>query len=399
MLYKFIAVTKTGEERSGEIDATSSDLAITTLQRRGLVVISVAEIQKAKFFDMDLNFMDHISVRDVVVLSRQVATLFNAQISALKVFSMLATEVENKTLSKKLQQISADIEGGTSISDALAKHPTAFSDFYINMVRAGEEAGKLSDTFLYLADYLDRQYELTSKVKSAMIYPAFVVLVFVGVMILIMTVIIPKIKGILLSSGQELPIYTKIVINISDSLVDYGVLMFFILTILVTGVWYLSRIGTLTLSTAKVSLPIVGGLYRKLYLSRISDNLYTMLSSGVPMLRAIEVTANVVDDRTYEGILRSAITEVKGGAQVSESLSGYDEIPHIMIVMMKVGEETGELSNIMQVMAKYYQREVNNAIDGLVSLIEPAMIVLLGLGVGVVMGAVMMPIYNIAGSI
>ena len=397
MLFSYSAVTKTGGEKNGTIEAASEDAAISSLQRRELIVVSVLPVAEKSFWEADISFFENVSTKDVVVMSRQIATLFDAQVSALKTFSMLAGETENPLLSRKLDEIASDIQGGITISDALSKHPSVFSNFYVNMVRSGEESGKLSEVFMYLADYLDRSYELASKARSALMYPIFVIGVFIIVMVLLLTLVVPKLKDVLEDSGQEVPAYTKAVLNTSDFLVNYGIFALFALAIIVTALWYLSKIGTISLSNAKMSMPFLGNLYRKLYLSRISDNLYTMLSSGVPMVKALEVTADVVDNKMYEKILRDSTELVKSGSPISEALADYDGIPRIMVLMMKVGEETGELSSILKVLAKFYQREVENAIDGLISLIEPAMIVALGVGVGFVLASVLIPIYNIAG--
>ena len=399
MLFNYTAVNNVGAEKKGTIDAVSQDSAITALQRRGLIVVSVLGEQKKSIFEKDFSFFEKVKTRDVVILSRQIATMFDAQVSALQTFSMLAAEVENHLLSEKLEEIANDIQSGMTISDALSKHPLVFSNFYVNMVRSGEESGKLSDVFMYLADYMDRSYELTSKARSALIYPVFVIFVFILVMILMLTMVIPKLGDIIKESGQEVPIYTKVVIGLSDFLVNYGVFVFFIFMGIVSFLWYLERTGALHLSDAKLDMPVVGNLYRKLYLSRIADNMYTMLSSGVSVVKAVEVTADVVDNKRYAKILFGSTELIKSGSTISEAFEGHEEIPRIMILMIKVGEETGELSSILKVMAKFYQREVEDAIDGVISLIEPAMIVGLGLGVGIVLASVLMPIYDVAGSI
>ncbi len=399
MLFDYTAVNNVGAEKQGSIEAVSKDAAITALQRRGLIVVSVADVAKASIFEKDLAFFEHIKTRDVVVLSRQIATLFDAQVSALHTFSMLASEIENPLLARKLEEIASDIQGGMTISDAMSKHPKAFSSFYINVVRSGEESGKLSDVFMYLADYMERNYELTSKARSALIYPSFVIFVFLIVMILLMTVVIPKLSDIISSSGQETPFYTQIVMAISGLLVNYGVIIFILFAAAVFAVWQLEKAGITHIYDAKLKVPFFGKMFQKLYLSRISDNLCTMLSSGVPIVKALEVTADVVDDKTYAKILYGSTELVKSGSPVSEALEGHQEIPRIMILMLRVGEETGELSSILKVMSRFYRREVENAIDGIISLIEPAMIVALGVGVGVVLASVLMPIYNIAGSV
>jgi len=226
MLFRYEALDKNGDRNQGTIDAFSVDAAIGAIQRRGLVITSIKSTEKKSLFRMDISFLSHVSNKDVVILSRQMATLFNSQVSALRVFSLLAAESDNPTLRKNLTEVVEDLQSGSSISKSLSKHPKVFSDFYVNMVRAGEESGKLDQTFSYLADYLDRTYEVSVKVKNALVYPAFVVVVFIGVMVFMLTNIIPKISEIIEGAGQEIPIYTKIVIGTSHFLINYG---FFVL--------------------------------------------------------------------------------------------------------------------------------------------------------------------------
>lgn len=397
MLFNYKAIDNSGEEKVGSIEAINIDVAISSLQKRGLVISSVTPVEE-ELIKKQLFFRRRVSGKDIVILSRQLSTLFEAQVPALRIFKLISAEAENLVLRKSLIEVADDLQGGSSISKALSKHPNIFSDFYVNMVRAGEETGKLNETFNFLADYLDRNYEVTSKARNALIYPAFVVTVFIGVMALMFTMIIPKISVILVESGQELPIYTKAVIAVSDFFVNYGV---FLLVGLIIGSFFgikyvRTPAGQYAFDSFKLSVPYVGDLYRKLYLSIIADNMNTMVGSGIPMLRAIEITSNVVGSAIYKQILDESLIAVKGGSSLSNSLSQYADIPGILVQMIKVGEETGELGSILKTMAKFYQREVMNAVDTLVDLIEPVMIVLLGLGVGVLLASVLMPIYNIA---
>lgn len=400
MLFTYHALDTNGQERQGSIEALTMDAAISTLQRRNLIVSSIVPAQ-ASGLSFTLPFLDHVSNKDIVILSRQISTLFEAQVSALRVFRLLALEVENKHLGEILTQIADDLQGGSPISKALARHPRVFSAFYVNMVKSGEESGKLSEIFTYLADYLDRSYEVQNKAQNALIYPAFVIGIFFIVMGLMLSLVIPKISAILLDSGQEIPFYTRIVIGLSDAIVHFG---FFFLIALAVGVFFAYRYGQtapgrLMFDSIKLDTPYLGSLYQKLYLSRIADNFATMLVSGVPVVEAVEITANVVDSATYEAILKNVAEDVKGGASISDALARHDEIPGIMSAMVRVGEETGELGKILGTLAKFYQREVSTAVDTLVDLIEPLMIVILGLGVGTLLAAVLIPIYNLAGSI
>lgn len=401
MLFKYKSIDAEGVNKEGEIDAPTRDIAISGLQRRGLVVISIEEVGEKKSL-FKISFFERVKPKDVVILSRQIATLFEAQVSALKAFTMLAANSENKLLGAKLTTIGDDLQAGVSISGALSHHPDVFSDFYVNMVKVGEETGKLNQTFLHLADYLDRQYALTSKTRNALIYPVFVIITFFVVMTLMFTVVIPKLSSIILDSGQPVPFFTQIVIFISNLFVQYGFFVLIFLVLLGVWVWKLSSTakGKIYLDALRLSTPAVGNLYRKLYLSRITDNLNTMLSSGVPIVRAIDITGEVVGSLVYKDLLKEVADSVKSGLALSVAFQKHNEhIPGIMVQMVQVGEETGSLGNILKTLTDFYKREVDDAVDTLVGLIEPVMIVVLGLGVGILLVSVLMPIYNMAGGI
>ncbi|MEK7118847.1 MAG: type II secretion system F family protein, partial [Patescibacteria group bacterium] len=382
MLYKYKAIDQTsGEEQNGTIVAVTPDIAIAALQRRRLMIVSVVAADDIPFWKK-LEFTGpQVTYRDVVILSRQISTLFRASVPALHIFQLLGGETDNTLLKRRLEEIAEDIQGGTSLSGALGKHSDVFSDFYVNMVRAGEESGDLSKTFSYLADYLDRSYELMTKTRNALIYPAFVVVAFIVVMVLMLVIVIPKLSVIILEVGRELPFYTKIVIGISNLFVNYGILMAIGLTLGVFFSWRYVRTdkGKHFFGQFALSAPYVGILFRKLYLTRIADNLNTMLSAGVTVVRSVEVAASVVGNDVYKNLLLHASMDVRTGVSLSQALSKYpDVIPGIMIQMIKVGEETGELPGILDTLAKFYRREVDNEIDTLISLIEPTMIILLG---------------------
>ena len=402
MVFKYKSIEAGGAEKEGTIDAANRDLAIAALQRRGMVIVSINEEDDKPFLERNISFFGRVSQKEIVILSRQISTLFEAQVSAVKTFRLLGTESGNLILHKKLAEIADDVQSGVPISGAMGKHSDLFSSFYVNMVRAGEESGKLNETFAYLADYLDRSYELASKTKNALIYPIFVIITFITVMILMLTLVIPRLSSIITESGQEIPLYTKIVLAISQFLVDYGL---FLLIFVVIGIFYLLRFqkqegGARYFDNLKLTIPYISDLYKKLYLSRIADNMDTMLTSGISMVRAIEITGTVVDNKIYEDILKDVVGLVKSGSSMSEAFSRYPEqIPSIMIQMIKVGEETGELGYILKTLAKFYKREVETSVDTLVGLIEPVMIISLGLGVGFLLTSILVPIYNIAGGI
>ena len=401
MLFKYSALTQQGEEKTGTINAVNMDVAIGTIQRQGLTVIQVSPVDSQPFWKRGFVFFERITLRDIVIFSRQLSTLFVAHVSALKVFRMLAAESENPVLRRKLGEVADDVQGGLSISDAFAKHPEAFSDFYVNMVRAGEESGKLSETFEYLANYLDRSYALTTKVRNALIYPAFIMAMFIVTMILLFTMVFPRLAQILLESGQPIPIYTQIVIAFSNALVDYGL---FMLVALIIGGFFSWRYaktsaGRLLFAHIQLDAPLFGNLFRKFYLARISDVLFTMLTSGVPVVHAMEVASAVVGNAVYQNAIAEAANDVRSGSTISGAFARHEEIPSILVQIVRIGEETGEVGNILKTLSDFYRRDVNDVIDAVISLIEPAIIVLLGVSVGSVLASVLIPIYNISTSI
>lgn len=401
MLFRYKAVDDQGINKEGEIDAPNKDLAISGLQRRGFIIISIKENKQNKR-GLDMAIFESVSMKEIVIFSRQIATLFEAQVSALKAFTLISANSENPFFARKLNEITTDIQGGVSISGAMKKHPDVFSEFYVNMIKAGEETGKLNETFLYLAEYLDRQYALTAKTRNALIYPFFVIITFFVVMALMLTVVIPKLSEIIRDSGQEIPFYTKIVIGLSDFFVQYGLIFLIFLAMLLLWLWFLSRSekGKIYIDHSRLSIPVVGNLYRKLYISRIADNLHTMLVSGIPIVRSIDITADVVSSKVYKDLLKKVAEDVKAGSSISASFEKYPiYLPGILVQMIKVGEETGSLGNILKTLANFYKREVDDAVDTLVGLIEPVMVVVLGLAVGLLLVSVLVPIYNLAGAI
>jgi len=404
MLFTYSALDKTNIQREGTVEAPSIDAAIAAVEKRGYTITAIDPIAEQsplqKLLNIDFALFQGVSNKDIVIMSRQISTLFTAHVSPLRVFRLLSAEVPNKQLQRIMNQIVDDLQAGSSISRALAAHPAVFSPFYVNMVKAGEESGAMEKSFAYLADYLDRTYEIVAKARNALIYPAFVVAIFVGVMGLMLTLVIPNIAKILIDSGQELPIYTKIVIGLSNFMVNYIALILIAIAGGGAALWRFIKtpVGRRAYDEFIISIPYLGDLKKKLILTRICDNISTMLGSGVSMVQALEVTADVVDNTVYQEIILSALQDVKAGRSFADAVSQYPEIPSVLSQMARVGEESGSLSEIMSTLALFYRREVYQAVETLIGLIEPMMIVLLGLGVGTLLASVLMPIYNLTNS-
>jgi type IV pilus assembly protein PilC len=406
MVFDYIFLTDTGEKANGVIDAASKEIAILELQKRGLIIVNIAEKQNVLGITvgskkkLDL-FAPKIKNKDIVVFSRQISTLFEAGVSALKAFRLLADENDNATLQAKLTSISDDIQSGISLSEALSREKELFSPFYVSMVKAGEESGKLNESFLFLADHLDREYELNQKTKKALTYPTFVISTFIVIMVAMFVFVIPKMASLFADQGSTLPLVTRIILGASNFFVNNGL---YILPFVVGGFVFFNRYkktpeGKLMLDTLQTKVPVFRNLTQKIFLARFSDNMNTMLSSGVTIIRSIEITADVVDNDVYKNLLLRALDKVKTGTALSKALYEEPEIPNILVQMVHIGEETGELGFILKNLSNFYKREVDNAVDAVIGLIEPAMIVGLGLGVGVLVSAVLLPMYSLSSAI
>jgi type IV pilus assembly protein PilC len=330
------------------------------------------------------------------------SALLDAGVSVIKGLQIIAEDIQKPYLRRVFDQIISDVKAGKAISAAFGKHKNVFSEFYVNLIKSGEESGKMAQAFAYLSDYMDRNYALIVKVRNAMIYPGFVISTFLVVMVLVFTLVIPKLAEILKESNVELPVLTRVVLSISDFLIAYGVYFFFFLLAIALYAFLTlrhTRGWTEFFDTLKVKTPIIRSVFKTLYVTRIADNIQTLLTSGVSLTKAVQITGEVVGNIYYKQILDQALIDIKGGVSISSSFAKHkDLIPTTLTQMLKIGEETGEIGKLMGNIAKFYQREINTTIDTLVGLIEPVMIVLLGLGVGVLLVSVLMPIYNLAGS-
>lgn len=407
MLFHYSSLNDNGNKDEGDIDATSLDNAISLLNSKGIT--KLLEVKEKidnqndvfKAFTQSKLFKQAIKPKDIVLFSRQVATLFEAGVSALRAFRLLAQENENKTLQGRILEVADDIEGGVSLSDALAKCPDLFSNFYVNMVKAGEESGKLNEVFLFLADYLDRNYELSQKIKKALTYPSFVIGVFCVIMVGMLTFVVPKMAAMFAEEGATLPLVTRIVLFISDIFVKYGPVTFPALFIayLLFRRWTKTDEGSLKVDEFSMKIPVLKDVIQKIFLQNLADNMNTMLTNGVPIVKSIDITTSIVENKVYKRLLQRVSDKVQTGKSFSKALYEEPLIPNILVQMVHIGEETGELAYILKNLATFYRRELETAIDSLIGLIEPAMIVSLGLGVGVLVSAILLPMYSLSDAI
>ena len=395
-IYK--AKNRAGRKIKGEIEAPTIELAQNALQRKGYTNIKVKPKPKDLF---EGTFLEgKVSPRDMVVFSRQFSTMINSGVPILQSLNVMAEQTENKKLKRKLYEIRNDVEGGSSLFEAMSKHRDVFDDLYINMVDAGEVGGVLDVVLDRLAGYIEKAASLKSKVKGAMIYPAVVVTVAVGVITIIMLFVIPTFAKMFADFGSALPLPTQIVINISNWFKEnIGYLILgIILSIVVFRLLYRKvEPFKIFIDRTILFLPVFGPLLRKVAVARFSRTFSTMISSGVPILQALDIVAKTSGNKTIELGVLDAKKSIAEGQTISEPLEDTGVFPPMVIHMISIGETTGALDTMLEKIADFYDDEVDNAVSALTSLIEPLMIVFLGVVVGGLVISLYLPIFKIAG--
>ena len=363
-----------------------------------LFITNLAETQSRSLFKKDFKLFERISRKELVNFSRQISVLFEARVPLVESVRTLGEQTKNLTFRKTLMAIATDVDSGKPFSEALSRFPKVFSPFYVNIIKSGEASGRLEEAFNYLADYLDREYALISKVRGAFIYPIFVFVVFVVVTAIMVVFIVPKLQDVLNESGQQFPLPTRVLIGLSGFARSYGI--FLLLGLAIAGIMFFYYIktkeGKVWWDAVSLRMPIFGNLLKNIYVARFSDNLGTLISSGLPIIQAIGITKNIVGNEMFARMLAEAEEAVKRGEMINTVVHGQWFVPGMVAEMIAVGEKTGKLDVILGHVARFFRREVDVAVENIVSLIEPILIVSLGLIVAVLVAAILLPIYNLA---
>lgn len=404
--FTYIAKTKDGVNQQGTITASNEDIALSTLQNKDLIVISLKDLNQSKLgFGADLEIFNRVSARELVVFTRILSIFLEVQIPLVDAVSVLRDQnKKNKYFAEVLDQLVLDLQDGSLLSDAMARHPKVFDRLYVSIMRSGEVSGGLQESLLYMADYLEEQYELNSKIKGAMAYPTFVLVIFVVLGLGIAYFILPQLVEVLSSvteGGASLPWTTQIIISGSNFLQDYIWVVLIGLLGTVGSIIYLlnTNAGKKWADKWKLRLPIFGDLFTKVYIVRLSTNLKNLLGAGVPLISSLEISSKVVGNYVFEKIIQESILNVKAGGQFSDTLIKYPEFPYIASQIIAVGESTGKTVTVLETITRFYKQELDTMIDNLTVLIEPFMIVILGIGVAIFVISILMPIYNITGSL
>lgn len=398
--YKYQAKNREGGLVTGSVEAGNESQATELLEHHQLVPISLREENTFSSLDLFLQKFSRISPRDMVIFFRQLATLVNAQVRIVNALRILTRQVQSRKFQALIEELASEVEGGKSFSEALSIYPKLFPDLYTSLVRAGEASGTLDKSLLYLADQIDKDYDLRSKIKGAMSYPIFIIATLLIVGTLMMIFVIPQLTGVLKESGAELPLTTKAIIATSEFLRNYWYIAIGLALALVFGLRYFIGLpsGRYLFDSLAIRLPLFGGFLQKIYLYRFAHHLSNLLSGGISIVKALQLIADIIGNWVYRDIFRETASEVQTGKSVREVLEGYKEIPPLVYQMVEVGEQTGDLGGILGKLATFYEKEVDNGIANLTTLIEPIIMVILGLAVGIMVAGILLPIYNLASS-
>ena len=397
MKFNYQARTKKGDMQTGTVEASSREAALNLLQKHQLFITLLEKAEAQPLLSKKIKLFEKISRKDIVNFSRQLALMFQSKIPLLEALQTLALQTKNPSFREKILTLTEEIESGTSFSLALARYPKLFSSFYVSMVKSGEASGTLSESLDYLAEHLEREYHLVSKIQGAMIYPALIVLVVIGVLVMMMFFVIPNMAKVLTETGQELPLLTTVVIGLSNFFRSWGWLIFLMVLGAAIFLFRYSKTsdGKKFKDMLLLKIPLVGPFLKMIYLSRFAENLSTLITGGLPIVQALEITGEIVGNDVYQTIISQLKEEVKKGEKISKFLIRYpQQFPPILTQMVTVGEKTGTLDKSLMNVVDFYRKEVDRAIDNLLSILEPLLVVFLGLIVAGLMGAVLMPLYK-----
>lgn len=389
--FRYEAKDNQGNTVGGIIEAEDNKAAVVLLHKKDLTIISVSQEKKKVYKSKK------VKLDDLVIFSRQLATMVDSGISLVQALSILSEQSENSTLSTATLYIQRDIESGSSFCDALAKHPQVFSELYINMAKAGESSGRLDEILDRLATYLEKANALQRKVRSSLVYPTVVISLALIITMVLMIKVVPIFKNIFTTLGGTLPLPTQILIGISDLMGKYFpfVAVGFALMVFLFKKYISTPRGRYQFDRMLLNLPIFGPLFKKVAIARFSRTLATLVRSGVPILNALNIVGKTSGNKVVEEIVLNACVSIKEGEPISVPLSKDQVFPPMVVRMIAVGEQTGQLEKMLNKIADFYEEQVDAAVSGLVSMIEPLVIAFLGIVIGGIVVALFLPIFKI----
>ncbi|MDP3970360.1 MAG: type II secretion system F family protein [bacterium] len=400
-LYSYTAKNTIGGTTKGVVDAPDEESAKNLLRERQLIVLTLKTKSRHNPYELLMNAMNKVKVKEVTFFARQLSVLINATIPVVRALKVLVKQTENKVFKEIISDVASEVDGGAKLSQAMARYPHVFDGFFVHMVRAGETTGRLDQVLNYLADQKEKDYALRSQITGAMMYPGFIMMAMIGIGVVMLIWVVPKLAGIITQGGGELPFATAVLLGLSSFFVGYWWLIILLVGIIGGGVYFFARTaqGKYYIDVLKLKLPVIGPLFQKVALARFAVSFSNLLSSGVPVTKSLGIAGDVIGNAVYQDIIKRTIVEVEGGNSISTIFATSKYAPPIVAQMISVGEETGKLDQILGKLADFYSKEVENSVATLTSLMEPMIIVTLGLGAAFMVYAILMPMYNITDSI
>jgi type II secretory pathway component PulF len=398
MKFNYKAKNKEGGIQSGMVVAVNQDKAESLLSQNGLIIISMENAEGDDLLERLNPFGKSVNHKEMVLFSRQLATLISARVPIIQSLRILQEQITGKYLLVVIGELIAAVENGDNLSSAMNKYPNVFGNVYVSLVMSGEASGSLDKSLVYLADQLEKDYELTGKVKSAMTYPIFVLGALGGIGLLMFKFVLPNLTSVLEQQGGQLPPVSVLLIATTQFINKFWWLLILGVAGFILGSrYYISTpAGRHNFDRLKISAPIIGEIFQKIYIARFSRNLSTLVLGGLPIIKALQIVADVINNKIYHDIVMDTVTKIQGGKSISEGLSGHPEFPNIVTQMVKVGEQTAQLDDIMGKLANFYEKEVDTKVATLTTLLEPIIMIILGVGVGILVAGILMPIYNLA---
>lgn len=400
MQFIFKAKDQQGVLKEGKIESISHESAIDLLQKNGLTPISIERVDQvsgiAKLFQ---RMFEGVSQKELSILFQQLAILIEAKVPIVQALSAIAEQVDNRYLQTVINEVRGDIEDGMALSESFRKHPDVFNPLIVSMVKAGEVSGNLQRSISFIAENIEKNYRLTSRIRSAFIYPGFIMSVAAVVGFVVVTIVLPKLTDIIRTLDMEIPWFTKVLISFGDFMSVYWWAVILAVVGVAFGFIYYIRTesGRKEWDQVLLKIPIVKSLMCYVYMTRFTENLAVLLDGGIPIVKALDIVSEIMTNHVYHAIMVTAADEVRSGGNISTVLAKSADIPAIVTRMVRVGEETGKLSEILKKAAAFYDQETDRMTKNMSALIEPIMIVFLGIGVMVMVMGILLPIYDVVG--
>jgi type IV pilus assembly protein PilC len=400
MKFIYNARTREGKAQKGTIEASTQKAALEILEKYGFYITNLQE-EKKTGLSMEVKIFSGVSDKDLIMLTRQIGTMLKSAIPPLETLRTQVAQTDNNTLREQILKISEAIETGSTLSQAFSMYPSTFNTFYVSIIKSGEATGKVSDSFVYLAGYLEKEYNFKQKVMGAMLYPMFVVIVFLASGIVAIFFIVPKLSELLKNMGGDMPLPTRALIGLGEFMNKGGwILILALLGAIVGGLFYVSKAARFKKSFDSVCLkiPFLSSFLKKFYLVRLAENLAVLIAAGLPITQALKITKDIIGHTVYQEIMSETETRVARGEKISAVFNAHPkEFPAFVAQMVSTGEETGRLDKILMDTVDFYRKEIENTAEQLSTIIEPVLIVTLGLAVGFLAFSVFLPLFKISG--